>query len=181
LNARELLSLGRRELAQLLEGGHPVDPAALDDSQYRGLSLAQPRLVTALTWLTFRKTFHRDPQTRRLRGWNVRLEQRGLDAPSVPQRRNGGPKCFGHYEVVSAEGRRTPIAHRGLLIDYGAGGEGGLLGKTVDPLVALEAGSVEWLLGVSYLEVGARGVLTPTWFALEREGPLDHVEPAPAR
>ena len=51
----------------------------------RGTSLGLPALVEKLTWKTFQKTFYRDPRTGRLLGWNVRLEQDGLDAPSRPR------------------------------------------------------------------------------------------------
>ena len=125
--AREFLSLTKSELGAMLSGGHAIDPSALDDSEYRGVSLGLPGPIVALTWLTFRKTFHRDPQTKRLRGWNVRMEQTGLDGARVPQRSRGEPICFGHYEVGPVAGRGSPIpCDQGLLIDYGRGANGRL-------------------------------------------------------
>lgn len=177
-NAREFLSLSQSELADMLSSGHPIDPSALDDSEYRGVSLGLPGPIVALTWLTFRKTFHRDPRTQRLRGWNVRMEQNGLDGARVPRTKHGAPICFGHYEVRAARGCGSPIAcEQGLLIDYGLGENGRLdpVRRARDPIVALEAGSVERLLGWTFLDLGIKRVRTPSFFLLEREGKLSHV------
>lgn len=169
----DLLAASRRELRALLDGGHPIDPARLDDTLYRGISLGLPAWVERLTWKQFAKAFHRDPHTGRLRGWNVRLEQAGLDRPLRPRLRAGRPWTFGHFAVVGAPGR--------LLLDYGAGGNRRLDPLTAlrDPLVALHAGSVELLLGWSYLAIGPARVPTPSYFLLERDGPLTAPVPAP--
>ena len=89
----EVLSMKRGALATTLRQGHAIDPRALDDSQYRGISLGLPAWFERLTWKTFQKTFHRDPRTGVLRGWNVRVEQRGLDAPSVARVRKAWELC----------------------------------------------------------------------------------------
>jgi hypothetical protein len=163
--ARDLLTASRDELAALLREGHGIRAEALDDTEYRGISLGLPGFVDRLTWKTFRKTFHRDPDTGLLRGWNVRLEQGGLDAPSVPMRRGGRPVTFGHYVVVAGD--------PGLLLDYSAGQNG--LSPTAlvrDPVVALEPGDPRLLLGWTYLQVGRHRIGTPSYFVLELEGPL---------
>jgi hypothetical protein len=168
-SVRDVLDLSRRELAELLAGGHPIDAEALDDTEYRGVSLGLGRLIEALTWKTFAKTFHRDPETGRLRGWNVRLAQTGLDGPIEPRR------TFGHYEVVGATERSVPTKWRaGLLLDYAAPGNGRFdpIRLVRDPLVALEAGSPDLLLGATYLQVGRLTIPTPSFFVLERLGPL---------
>lgn len=172
-----ILELGRKELGELLATGHAIDAAALDDTEYRGISLGLPNVIERLSWKTFQKTFHRDPATGALRGWNVRIEQRGLDAPSVPLRRKDGlPHTFGHYRVVPL-GRTPQPCGPGLLIHYGLGGNGRLdpMSRLRDPIVALEAGSVERLLGWTYVDLGPRQVGTPSYFLLEREGKLSHV------
>lgn len=176
--AHDFLRLSKRELGERLAAGHAIDPAALDDSEYRGVSLGLPGPIVSLTWLVFRKTFHRDPRTHRLRGWNVRMEQNGLDGARVPMRKGGDPICFGHYEVVGARGCRSPIpCEQGLLIDYGRGANPTLdpVRRARDPIVALEPGSVDRLLGWTYLDLGLTRVSTPSFFLLEREGPLSYV------
>lgn len=170
------------ELARLLEGGHPIDAAALDDTEYRGTSLGMPGWLERLTWSKFRKTFHRDPKTGALRGWNVRLEQNGREAPDVPLRKGGAPFTFGHFVVVSASGYRAPRRRgravqfqHGLMLDYGLGKN--LLGPLRalrDPIVALRPGDPTLLLGWSYLELGRALVPTPSFFTLEHAGPLTH-------
>ena len=172
--------MDRRDLAGLMRDGHPIDPRTLDDSQYRGVSLGLPGFVVKLTWLKFRKTFHRDPGTDALRGWNVRLEQNGLDAPNVPRTRGGRTWAFGHYEVVRGD-ERVPRGGQGLLIDYGLGGNRGVSGRIRDPLVALSHGNPRALLGWSYLDVGFARVGTPSYFLLEREGPLEEIFEPPRR
>lgn len=162
----ELLAASRDELHALLGGGHPIDPVQLDDTSYRGISLGLPAWVERLSWKKFAKAFHRDPHTRALRGWNTRIEQDGLDRPWRARERRGRTWTFGHFAVVHDRDR--------LVLDYGAGGNRRTdpLGVLRDPLVALAAGSVELLLGRSYLAVGPAHVPTPSYFLLEREGSL---------
>lgn len=161
------LGMSGAQLGQALAEGHPIEPTELDDSRYRGISLGLPAFIEALTWKTFEKTFHRDPQSGQLRGWNVRLEQTGWDDPPVPKQKGGQPWTFGHYDV-------RPTVHPGqpLMLDYGSR-RNFLLDPTRlvrDPLVALDEGSATWLLGRSDL---AGGLRTPSYFLLERVGPLE--------
>jgi hypothetical protein len=162
----ELLAASHAELRMRMANGHPIEASCLDDTTYRGISLGLPAWVERLTWKKFTKAFHRDPHAGNLRGWNVRIEQDGLDRPWRARVRDGRPWTFGHFEVVADHDR--------LLLDYGAGGNGRLdpLRMLRDPLVAVHAGSVELLLGWSYLAIGPAKVPTPSYFLLEREGPL---------
>lgn len=173
-----LLALRTGDLAALLRAGHPIDPASLEGGAYRGVSLGLPAWIERLSWKTFQKTFYRDPSTGALRGWNVRVEQRGLHAPTVPLLRRGVPWTFGHYEVRPAGGYRPPRGFdRGLIIDYGRGANPRLdpTRRMRDPLVALREGSVEWLLGMSYVDLFGLALSTPSYFVLRREGPITHV------
>ncbi len=182
MNASELFEMSRRELMQLLRNGHPIEPGALDDTEYRGTSLGLGRFIERLTWKKFKKVFHRDPERGVLRGWNVRLEQNAHEAPCVPKLRRGEPITFGHYQVVSPSGYRVPPGcDRGLLIHYGLGRNGALdpSQRVRDPLVALKAGDAELLLGWSYVDLGFACMPTPSFFALERDGPLSRREPPP--
>jgi hypothetical protein len=169
-----LQGLTKRELAELLAAGHPIDPTALDDTEYQGISLGLPGWLVSLTWLTFMKTFHRDPASGALRGWNVRLQQDGLDAPCRPQERRGAPHTFGHYTVTAAP-PGTPGNDRGLLIDYACRPNATLdpIRRVRDPLVALNPGDPNLLLGWSYVDVGFT-VGTPSYFGLRRRRPLSH-------
>jgi len=172
------------ELRRRIVEGHPVDPAALEGWAYRGTSLGLPRVVERLTWKTFQKTFYRQPETGRLVGWNVRLEQDGVDAPSRPKRRGGVPVTTWHYEVRPPDGVRLPRGFdRGLIIDYGRGNNPALdtIRLSKDPLVAVEPGNADVLLGVTYLALGPLCVETPTYFLLEREHRLDFVPEAARR
>jgi hypothetical protein len=177
-----LLGAPRATLHRHLLEGHRVEPEAIENRCYRGVSLGLPPWVERLSWKTFRKTFHRDPRTGHLRGWNVRMAQTGLDGPAEPLEKNGRPFTFGHYRVVEPAGHRVPRGcDRGLLIHYGLGGNGLLdpLRFMRDPLVALTEGSVEVLLGWSYMNPPFLTLGTPSYFLLFREGPLVFVADPP--
>jgi hypothetical protein len=172
----ELLELPRRALRELMATGHPIEPEALADYEYRGTSLGLPAAVERLTWKTFQKVFCRVPGTGVLRGWNVRVEQRGLRMPSQPRLRHGQPHTFGHFAVVPLD-RVMPLrCGPGLLLDYGQGGNGLFdpLRWVRDPLVALTQGSADLLLGWTYLQLGPLRLPTPSYFVLERERALTH-------
>jgi hypothetical protein len=184
--ARALRDADTRTLREAILHGHPIEPAALEGWAYRGTSLGLPRIAERLTWKTFQKTFYREPGTGRLVGWNVRLEQDGVDAPSRPKVRRGRPITEWHYEVVPPGAVRHKPAgfDRGLMIDYSLGANPpGVIQLSKDPLVALRAGSADELIGVTYLTIAGVCVETPTYFTLEREHRIDHVpydDPAPA-
>jgi hypothetical protein len=171
----DFLSMTRGQLAAAMRRGHAIEPHALDDGAYRGISLGLPRWAERLSWKTFQKTFHRDPSTGTLRGWNVRDEQRGLDAPSTALVRRGAPFTFGHYIVTELPPNAPRGIRRGLLIDYTPAGA--LVSRVRDPLVAVNEGRVDLLLGWSYLDLGLLRVPTPSYFLLEREGGIGYVPP----
>lgn len=176
--ARDLLQLSKRELYGALQTGHAIDPDELDDTEYHGVSLGMPAFVDKLTWKKFIKTFHRDPDTGQLRGWNVRIEQSPLEDPAwEPKLEKGERVTFGHYQVVALAGYRMPVkVPQGLMLDYGLGGnpKGDFTANVRDPLVAVNAGSVELLLGWSYVALGPARMKTPSFFSLERGGALTH-------
>ena len=169
----ELLGASRPELARVMREGHPIAPEDLDDACYRGISLGLPRWVEAITWKTFMKAFSRDEDSGRLQGWNVKLEQDGLEAPPRPKRRRDGqPKAFGYFEVITPpEGSVARGLDRGLLIHYGRGANAALdpIRHLRDPVVALRPGDPSLLLGWSYLDLGF-SCPTPSYFTLERVG-----------
>lgn len=156
------------ERALMLAHGYAIDRDALAGQSYRGTSLGLPALVEAATWTTFRKVFAASSGGR-VMGWNVRVEQ---SPPHRPRQRGGADWVFGHYEVVALDASQCPIeVHEGLLLDYGRGANP-LLDPTRlvrDPIVALLPGSIDLLLGYTYLRVLGRSISTPSWFLLERE------------
>ena len=185
LTARDFDSMSRRDLKEALRAGHPIDMAKLDDTEYRGVSLGLPGFVDKLAWKTFKKVFHRDPESGHLRGWNVRMEQTGIGGEQIPMTKGGEPVTFGHYRVVEAAGRPLPgwckPCERALLIDYSLGGNPAFdfISNMRDPLVAIHEGSVDLLLGWSYMHLGALQLGTPSFFTLERDCALTHRAPPP--
>jgi hypothetical protein len=178
--AKSLRTASGRVLREHIVEGHPVDPKALEGFAYRGTSLGLPSFIEKLSWKTFQKTFYRHEPTGRLVGWNVRLHQDGLDAPSRPLVKDGHPVCVWNYEVIEPGGVPMPAGFdRGLIIDYSRAENPTF--DTVrlmkDPLVALSPGNYDELIGVSYAVIGGLCIETPTYFTLEREQPIDFVPP----
>lgn len=169
--------LGPEGWRRLLVEGRPVEPSLLADSRWRGVSLGLPPWLERATWTTFRKVFQEDASSGTLRGWNVRVHQDGVEAPTRARERRGRPWRFGHYVVVPSDGRGCPLplVAGTVLLDYGRGANPAFDPTRLvrDPLVALRQDGT-LLLGWTYLELGAWRISTPSWFTLEREGALEH-------
>jgi hypothetical protein len=115
-----------------------------------------------LSWKTFAKVIVADE--RGAHGWNLRVEQRGVHAATVAQRRGGREWRFGPFRVVGEERR--------LVLDYGASAPAlSPLGLLRDPIVALNPGDPRLLLGRSLIAARGRLWPTPSYFTLERERP----------
>lgn len=173
--AKSLRTASHAELRRHIVEGHPVDPKAIEGYAFRGTSLGLPRFVELATWKTFQKTFWRHPDGRLL-GWNVRLEQDGIDAPSRPKRKRGVPVIEWPYGVIPPDGVPMPEGFgRGLVIDYSLAPNPPQQRLVKDPLVSLRPDDYDELLGVSYVVVGGRCLETPTYFTLERDHRIDWV------
>lgn len=184
LTLADLLKMDNAQLHRIIERAYPLDLDALAGKQYQGVDLSLPALVNKILWKTFRKTFHRDPGSAVVRGWNVRMEQRGIDGERVPMRgRDGKVKSFGHYQVCSAAGVAFPRGWKGThYLDYRVAGN-----KPLDwpanagfcPLVAVNEGSMDLLLGWEIFKLGPLAVPLPDYWALRLEGPLEEVVARP--
>lgn len=162
-----LLGASPAQLATWFANGHPVAPEQLADAEYHGTSLGLPAWLEKLTWKQFTKVFVADRG--RVRGWNVRVDQR---APWTPRMRRGRPITFGHFAALADDGR--------LMLDYGRGGNRRIdpIGTLRDPIVALEPNRADRLLGVSLVDIAGTRLPTPAYFLLERGGPVrDIVSP----
>jgi hypothetical protein len=178
----DLLGMTRSQLYKVLADGHPIEPNALDDCEYNGISLGLPPWMEKLSWKKFKKVFHRDPTHGGLRGWNVAAVQNGLDEDWIDATRKGQPQTYWHYVVVSPGCHPLPGPYeKGLLIHYGWGGNNLLSTMHVmrDPLLAVNPDSADLLLGYSYVEMGWFRFNTPTFFALVRGKALTHLVPSP--
>lgn len=174
--------MDRHALHALVARAHPLNLRQLEGQQYQGVDLSLPPFMNRLLWKTFRKTFLRDPDTGVVRGWNVRMEQTGIDGPQEPKRdAHGTPRSFGHYTVREANGLGFPWGWTGPhFLDYG--GIGNPFGESLayTPLVAVNEGDMSLLLGWEVFKLGPLFVPLPDYWALRLEGPIDHVVPRPA-
>ncbi len=178
----DLMQMDSRQLHRVLCEGHPLDLARLAGRQYLGVDLSLPEWARQLLWHTFRKTFVSDGPGE-VRGWNVKMEQYGVRGPQVPKRTaHGRQLTFGHYRVRETGGLRFPKGWRGAhYLDYGSAGnpmtDPARLGCT--PLVAVNAGSQDLLLGWEVFRVGPAFLPFPLYWALEVQGAVDAVVPRP--
>lgn len=174
--------MSQSERKQVMMNAYPFDADALDNKMYRGIDLSLPKIMNMILWKTFRKTFVRDPQTGDIRGWNVRMEQTGWDGPGVTKKKNGKQISFGHYRVRPAKGIKWPSGWAGeQYLDYHVAGnpwyDPGAPGFC--PLVAVNKGSNDLLLGWEIVKFGPVWIPLPDFWALKLEGTLDVVEPVP--
>ncbi len=175
----DLLAMDSRALHEVMLAGHPIDREALANTQYFGADLSLPGWARKLLWQTFRKTFHLDPETGVLRGWNCKLEQTGFEGPGVPKRdRTGRAITFGHFELKDASGIGFPRGWAGTdFLDYGGAGnpffDVARLGYT--PIVAVNAGASDLLLGWEVFKLGPLFLPMPLYWALRYEGELEEV------
>lgn len=186
LSLDQILTLSNRELHAIVDRGLPLDVDAIADHSYTGIDLSMPSWFHKLMWKSFRKTFHRDPATGVLRGWNVKVEQVGWDAPPPPKRDGKGvPLTFGHYEVRPAAGLAFPRGWTGgHYLDYRTAGNAWWdfpANAGYCPLVTINEGSSELLLGWEVFHVAGMAVPITDYWVLVREGPLaaDDVVPRP--
>ncbi len=184
LTLYDLMAMDSRALHGVMVRGKPVDANAIAGRQFLGVDLSLPGWARKILWHTFRKTFVRDESTGDVRGWNVRMEQRGVDGERVPMKdRHGKAITFGHYRLRSAEGMRFPNWSGANYLDYGRAGNTALdlarLGCT--PLVAVNAGKQDLLLGWEVFKVAGVFLPMPLYWALRDEGPVDEVVAPPRR
>ncbi len=180
----DLVQMKRADHEAILRAAHPIPRDELGDSAYTGVDLSLPPLATRLLWKTFRKTFVRDPDTGQIRGWNVRVEQTGWERATVPRVDSSGRQLtFGHYLLRSARAERFPRGWKGEdFLDYGTAGNAAFDPARLGwcPLVAVNEGSAELLLGWEVFKVGGMFVPLPDYWALRKEGPVGVVVEPPA-
>jgi hypothetical protein len=182
LTLEDLLRMPNIQRKQVIMNAHPIDTEALVGKMYRGVDLSLPPIMNKILWKTFRKTFVRDTEDGDIRGWNVRMEQTGWDGPGKPMMKNGKQIAFGHYRVRSARGIRFPGGWQGeQYLDYSVAGNPWFdpASKTFSPLVAVNKGEFDLLLGWEVFKIGSVFIPIPDYWALRLEGPVDVVEPVP--
>lgn len=174
----DLLQMNNAQLFEIVRQAAPLDLDALADTSYTGIDLSMPAWFHKLMWKSFRKTFHKDPLTGRLRGWNVKVQQTGWDTPPQPKcDKSGKPLTFGHYEVRSAKGLKFPRGWQGPhYIDYSVAGNlffDWPARAGYCPLVAVNPGSMDLLLGWEVFRIAGVPIPLQDFWLLKREGPLD--------
>lgn len=178
LTLKDLMAMNSTQLRDVMDAGHPLDLEVLGQGrQYLGVDLSLPGWARKVLWHTFRKAFIKD-DSGIVRGWNVRMKQAGIEGPQTPLLgADGKEKTFGHYHVKSAEGVAFSGGWKGAhFLDYGHAGNPfwdlARLGYT--PLVAVNAGSQDLLLGWEIVKVGST-IALPLYWALQYDGPLQNV------
>lgn len=175
LELEDLLTMTGPQLHLLLETGAPPDPDALVDRQWLGSDLSMPALGHRLLWQTFRKTFVRDEEHADVRGWNVKLEQRGTRGPQVPlRRRDGTERAFAHYRLRFGDDIAWPKGLRcGSYLDYTIAGNPFPENLALTPIVSVNGDANDLLLGWEVVKLGRRLVGPPLYWAIRPDGPLE--------
>ena len=185
IELEDMLRMTPAGVAEVFRNGHPIKTEQLDNTQYLGIDLSMPAWFHKYFWKTFRKTFYRDPQTGILRGWNVKLEQTGWEGELKPKRNSKGEElAFGHYHVCSAAGKKFPRGWQGAdYLDYGVAGNPALdpAGLGYCPLVAVNEGSTDLLLGWEVFKIGGAFVPLNDYWLLKNDGPLGVIQPVPGK
>ena len=174
LELDDLMTMSGKELHAIMAAAHPIDPDAIVGKQFLGTDLSMPKIGQKILWQTFRKTFVRDEEHGDVRGWNVRMEQRGIHGAQVPMRRKDGtPKSFAHYRLRSAEGRRWPRGWvGGHYLDYTIAGNPLAEGLMTTPIVAVNEGSSDLILGWEIFSIGGRLIAPSMYWAIQADGPV---------
>ena len=185
IELEDMVKMSPAEVAEVFRNGHPIKTEELANTQYMGVDLSMPAWFHKYFWKTFRKTFYRDPQTEVLRGWNVKMEQTGWTGEQTPKRNKKGEElAFGHYEVCSAVGKKFPKGWQGAdYLDYGVAGNPALdpAGLGYCPLVAVNEGSTDLLLGWEVFKIGGLFVPLNDYWLLKRDGTLATIQPRPGK
>lgn len=177
LTVDDLVAMSQADRFAIVQRALPIDERELEDTSWTGIDLSMPPWFHRLMWRTFRKTFHRDPVSGRLRGWNVRVAQTGWQTPPEPLRdRKGTARSFGHYELRSAAGVAFPAGWQGShYLDYRVAGNRPWefpANAGFCPLVRVNEGDHDLLLGWEIFRVAGVSVPLRDVWALRREGPL---------
>lgn len=177
LELDDLLSMSGKELHAIMAAAHPIDPDAMAGTQYLGTDLSMPKIGQKILWQTFRKTFVRDEEHGDVRGWNVRMEQRGIHGAQVPLRaKDGSPKSFAHYRVRPADGIRWPRGWSGgHYLDYTIAGNPLVEGLMTTPVVAVNEGSSDLILGWEIFNIGGKLIAPSMYWAIAADGPVGDI------
>lgn len=110
------------------------------------------------------------------------MEQRGIHGAQVPLRtKSGEPRTFAHYRIRSADGIRWPKGWKGRhYFDYSIAGNPFAEALAATPVVAVNEGSSDLVLGWEIFRVGGVFIAPPLYWAIQVDGPVDHVA-APAK
>jgi hypothetical protein len=183
LTLDDLMTLPAAELQAIMDRAYDFNPDELVGRQYLGTDLSMPKIGQAILWQTFRKTFVRDEQHGDVRGWNVRMEQHGIHGQQTPiLDKDGSQKPFGHYRIRPAAGIKWPRGWAGrYYFDYGIAGNTVLDRWGFTPVVAVNEGSSDLLLGWEIFKVGPKMIAPALYWALQADGPLDVVVDPPRK
>jgi hypothetical protein len=183
LDLDDLLLMNNKELKNVFLNGYSFNINELENTQYRGVDLSLPKLANKILWKEFRKTFYRDPESGVLRGWNVRMEQIGWDNPGVAMRMKSGKELtFGHYHALEGDNPLFPKEWQVKnYLDYGIADNTffDLARFTLAPLVAVNEGSSELLLGREVVKIGGFLIPLPDFWALRLEGTIGEIADRP--
>jgi hypothetical protein len=173
MNTNRFLELARTSDAQLeniLRASKAPTLGSLVGFEWRGCNISWR--LKALGLQKFIKGFFRDGE--RVEGYNIPVQQNGLDAPWLGQPTPESPKRYAFYAVIPVDQESMDNFYPdAILLDYGASQRNpayGIERLIRDYLVQPDSMNPDLLLGKAYLAV-AKLRLPSNFFVLERLRP----------
>ena len=167
---RELAQSSASHLEQILRASKGPALESLVGFEWRGYNT--PWLTRLLGIQKFIKGFFQEGD--RVEGYNILVQQNGLDGPWLDQPAPESPKRFGFYWVSQVDqASRDNFYPEAILINYGASPRNpayGIERLLRDYVVQLDLANPDLLLGKAYLALGALR-LPSNFFVLERLRP----------
>jgi hypothetical protein len=164
---RELTRSSNAQLERILRASKGPALELLLGFEWRGYNLSWP--IKLLGLQKFIKGFFREGE--RVEGYNIPVQQNGLDAPWLDQPTPESPKRFAFYLVTPVDREAIDNSYpEAILLNYGASRRNpayGIERLLRDYVVQPDPANPDLLLGKAYLAVGTMR-LPSNFFVLER-------------
>lgn len=161
----DLAALSVSELEDVFQKGTKPDPEKLVGWEFRGFN--KPFITKVAGFQKFKKGFYRkndEPW-----GYNIPVEQGGLERPWTCRPSDTDPKRFGFYKIKDSSSVDKAKESDSVLLDYADGGNGLFEGSFLrDYVKQVDPDNEDLYLGKAYTEIAGAQVF-PTFFIIERD------------
>jgi len=167
---RELALAPNERLEQYMRSARGPAPESLAGYEWRGFNLSWR--VKLLGLQKFVKGFFQAGPV--IEGYNIPVEQNGLEGPWLPKPTPANPRRYAFYTVAAVDAHGVDHLYpQAILLDYGASPRnppGAVERRLRDYVVQPDPANADLLLGKAYFAFG-RVRLASNFFVIERLGP----------